>query len=141
MSGPSVAEYVEYCQTQAGLLAGRIETFQAEAARLLDEIDTETATVRGQLASDETADTDPEAAVAAIEGKQERVREIQTSIATCTDVASGYTNLGERVADSDDASAALAEIVQFELEQEAYNCFEDRTTLAEQVAGRGEGDG
>lgn len=141
MSGPSVAEYVEYCQTQAGLLAGRVETLQAEADRLLDEIDTETETVRSQLTSGERADTDPERAVQAIEDKQDRVREIQARIATCSDVASGYTDLGERLADSDDASDALAEIVQFELEQTAYDCFEDRFTLAEQVAGVDADDG
>lgn len=141
MSGPSVAEYVEYCQTQAGLLAGRIETFQAEATRLLDEIEAETEMVRGQLTSGESADSDPETAVIAIEDKQERVREIQDSIATYSDVASGYTDLRDRLADSDDASVALAEIVQFELEQEAYDCFEDRVTLAEQVAGLGDDNG
>jgi alkylation response protein AidB-like acyl-CoA dehydrogenase len=97
MSGPSVAEYAEYCHTQAGLLAGRIETLQAAADRLLGEIDAETETVRKQLESGQAADS--ESAVGAIEAKQASVREIQTRIATCSDVASGYTDLAHRLAD------------------------------------------
>ena len=137
MSAPSVAEYVEYCQTQAGLLAGRIETLQAEADRLLDEIDGETERVRTRLQSGRGPEFDPEAAVDDIEDKQESVREIQSRISTCSDVMSGYGDLAERLSDCGDASDVLAEIVQFELEHEAHACFEDRTTLAEEVAGLG----
>lgn len=141
MSSPTVSEYVEYCHTQAGLLAGRIETLQTEADRLLDEIDAETETVRTELESAQAGDSDPEAAVEAIEAKQESVRELQREISRCSDAASGYTELAGRLAERDDASEVLAEIVQFELENEVYDCLEDRTTLAEEVAGIGNDGG
>lgn len=46
---PTVSDYVEYCHTQARLLAGRIETLEARADGLLDEIAAETASVRMAL--------------------------------------------------------------------------------------------
>ncbi len=50
-TGPtlSVGEFVEYCQTQAGLLSGHVETMAEEADELLDEIDTMVADIRSKL--------------------------------------------------------------------------------------------
>ncbi|MFC7098898.1 hypothetical protein [Halobaculum marinum] len=61
----AVGEVVEYCRTQAGLLAGRVETMAAEAETLIEEIDEGVADLRASLAERETeldADSSTEAA-------------------------------------------------------------------------------
>jgi len=45
----TVAELVDYCQTQARLLHGKVETLEEEASSLLSEIDEELTDVRAQL--------------------------------------------------------------------------------------------
>ena len=126
-------DYADYCQTQAGLLAGQIERLESRADRLLDELDAETADVRDALGGD-AEDGPSEAAFADIEAKQETVIELQGTIERYSEILDGYVELAERLPSEEDP---LAAVVRFELDEEAYACFDDRTTVAEQVAGIG----
>ncbi|MBX0294095.1 hypothetical protein [Haloarcula nitratireducens] len=141
---PTPEDYAEYCQTQAALLAGRIETMREDVDELLADVEAETAAVREELDRAKTdsptgptspdAGRDPEADVEAIEAKQETIREKQAAMETYRDLADGYADLAERLSDQTfDASEALVEVVRFETERDAAACF-DRTTLAETVA-------
>jgi uncharacterized protein YydD (DUF2326 family) len=131
----SPAEFVEYCHTQAALLAGRIETLGDEVDELLDELDGATDAVRDDLASQSLgvdADTDPEADLEAIEETQARVRAKQSTMDEYSTLAEGYTDLAERLdEESPDSEEALAEIVRFEAIHNAPDAFEDRLTVFE----------
>jgi hypothetical protein len=153
---PGVAEFVEYCRTQAALLSGRIERMGEEADALLDEVDDELATLRGDL--DEATEGTPtppstagpdhptgdadgdepaaaaESAVSAVERKQALVQAKQARMDAFTDLAAEYTELAESLQGTDDPSAALARVVEFEADHDAPSYFPDRETLAETVA-------
>jgi len=125
------ADYVDYCQTQAGLLAGQIERLEERADRLLTELDEETGDVREALDGDAEDGRPSEAAFSEIEAKQESVIEIQETIERYAGILDGYVELAEGLSEEADP---LAAVVRFELDEEAYACFDDRTTVTEQVA-------
>ncbi|WP_435196053.1 hypothetical protein [Natronomonas sp. EA1] len=150
---PTVAEFVDYCELNAGLLAGRAETIGEEAAALLDDLDEELAAAREGLdeqrsaASTETppspdipANEDREAvdSVADLESelgeKQALVAAKQARMAAFQDLAEAYTDLAGEVAGLDDPSAALERIVEFEKAHDAPTYFDERETLLEAVA-------
>jgi len=130
-------DYADYCQTQAGLLAGQIERLEERADRLLDELDEETAEVRDALGGDAEDEQVTDDALSDIEDKQETVMRLQGTIERYSGILDGYVDLADRVSEAEDP---LTEVVQFELGEEAYACFDDRTTVAEQVAGIGRGE-
>lgn len=146
---PTVAEFVEYCEVQAGLLSGHVETMRAEADTLLDEIDEELATARdrlqGQLGTDHTErpqSTDGPTGeafdadvVAALEEKQSLVEAKQARMRAFQSLAAGYVELAEALdAEITDAETALERVVAFEGENDAPLYFDDRETLYESVA-------
>lgn len=155
---PTVAEFVEYCELQAGLLAGHVETMREEADALLDEIDAELASARDQLedrsgtasaetppstngpsvdTTDTTADdTDAAAAIDALEEKQAVVEAKQARMRAFQALASGYTDLAEELDGVEATDDALERVVTFEAEHDAPAYFE-RETLLESV-GAGE---
>jgi len=133
MSDDDTVDYADYCRTQAGLLAGQIERLEERVDRLLDELDEETADVRDAL-GDAKAGQITDDAIVEIETKQETVIELQGTVERYSEILDGYVDLAERVSEAEDP---LAEVVRFELDEEAYACFDDRTTIAEQVAGIG----
>lgn len=131
----STAELVEYCHTQAALLAGRIETLGEEVDGLLDELDGATDAVRADLDSQlqgADADTDPESDLEAIEETQARVRAKQSTMDEYSTLAEGYTDLAERLdEEAPDGEEALAEVVRFEAIHNAPDAFDDRLTVYE----------
>ncbi|WP_306053298.1 hypothetical protein [Natronococcus wangiae] len=148
----SVAEFVEYCRTQAGLLSGRVETMTDEANELLDEIDEELAELRSELEGqsgdtprtarppsatgpDEEPDVDAlEATGRDLEEKQLLVDAKQARIQAFQELAAGYTELAaELQTDVDDGQEALTRVVEFEAEADAPAYFEDRETILEVV--------
>ncbi|WP_435064285.1 hypothetical protein [Halobaculum sp. EA56] len=120
----TVGELAEYCRTQAGLLAGRVDRMGEEASDLLDEIDEGVADLRARLddrddgatpASPETPTTpnppadadddgDDRAGVADLADAESDLREMQAAVeATETrmrlfqDLASDYLDLAEEL--------------------------------------------
>ncbi|ELY47552.1 hypothetical protein [Natronorubrum sulfidifaciens] len=152
-AGLSVDEFVDYCQTQAGLLSGRVETMRAEADDLLSEIDTEMAELRGQLeahtetvegpdspstpAGPDSGDPDIDAFEALereVKEKQLLVEAKQTRMELFQELAAGYTDLAAELQSSvDDADAALERVVHFEADHDAPAYFEERQTMVEAV--------
>ncbi|WP_247002525.1 hypothetical protein [Halosolutus gelatinilyticus] len=151
-SGPhlSVAEFVEYCRTQAALLSGRVETIDDEATALLDEIDDGMAEVRSRLekqgaggagpVSPSTAGSaDRDADLASIEELQRDLEEKQAivdakqaRIQAFQELAVGYTDLAEELSTSiDDGREALTRVVEFEADRDAPAYFDDRQTVLE----------
>jgi len=148
----SVDELVEYCRTQARLLAGRTETLGAETDDLLDEIDAEIADLRRRLAAhanseastpspptagsdgtDEVArldelESDLEEKQAVAEAKRARMEAFQT-------LSESYADLAADLEPLDDPRAALDRVVDFEEDRDAPAYFEDRLTVLEAVAG------
>lgn len=149
----SVAELVEYCRTQAGLLAGRSEEIGAEADALLDEIDAEIAEIRSRLAAhtggEASTDSPPspgadeadeqleelERLEADIEEKQALAEAERARMAAFQDLSTAYAELAAELEGSDDAAAALERVVEFEAEHDAATYFDERETLLEAVAG------
>lgn len=151
---PTVAEFVEYCEVQAGLLAGHVETMREEADALLDEIDDELAATRDRLqrrAATDGTETPPSTdgptgdeidsdALDALEEKQTLVEAKQARMRAFQSLAAGYTDLAETLdAEVTDAQTALERVVEFEADNDAPLYFEDRETLYETVSdGAGE---
>lgn len=138
----TVEEFLEYCQTQAGLLSGDVETMGTEVDELLDEIDEEMADVRAQLEGQadidvetvETMESDIEEKQAIVEAKQARMHAFQ-------DLATGYTELARELeSEVDDGREALERVVAFEAEHDAPVYFEDRQTVYEAAAESSETD-
>ena len=149
----STDEFVEYCQLQARLLFGSVETMATEADDLLDTIDGEMAALQSQLdhSGSETASTSaPESPenpgttnvdVEALERqerslteRQARVEALETRIDRYQELASGYMTLAEEVRDGEPAvEDALRTVVQFEAEHDAPASFDERETLIEAV--------
>lgn len=152
---PTVAEFVEYCELQAGLLAGHVETMREEADALLDEIDAELASARDQLedrsgtegtesppstngpTADTAGDDDAATAIDALEEKQAVVEAKQARMRAFQSLAAGYTDLAEELDGVASAEDALERVVTFEAEHDAPAYFE-RETLLESVDGGGE---
>jgi len=150
----SVDGFVEYCQVQAGLLSGRVETMSDELDDLLDELDAEMAEIRSQLDGrpDEVADTvgppsatGPdesgvdldalEAREADLEQKQALVEAKQARMLAFQELAADYTELAaELESDVSDGADALERVVRFEVERDAPAYFPDRQTVAEAAA-------
>lgn len=142
-------EFVEYCETQAGLLLGDVETMAAEADALLDDIDEEVAAIRSRLdASPEDVDgpdrppsTDgpndvDTAAVTELESdveeKQAVVEAKRARIVAFRELAEGYASLVEELrSDVDDGREALDRVVRFEADTDAPAYFENRQTVYE----------
>ncbi|QFU81551.1 hypothetical protein [Natronorubrum aibiense] len=150
--GLSVDEFVDYCQTQAGLLSGRVETMRTEADDLLSEIDAEMADIRDQLEAHTTVEgpdgpstppgpdgTDPdidalEALEREVKEKQLLVEAKQTRMQIFQDLAAAYTDLAAELQSSvDDADEALDRVVRLEADNDAPAYFDDRQTLVEAV--------
>lgn len=160
----AVGEVVEYCRTQAGLLAGRVETMAADAESLIDEIDEGVADLRTALDErDRSADGDGDGAAAGddagtgdaseavsdlsaaesdLQRKHATVEATETRMRLFQDLASDYLDLADDLlaghesgeADADDA---VRRVVAFEAERDAPAYFEERETLVE-VARRGD---
>jgi len=151
----SVTELVEYCQTQAALLAGRTETIGAETDELLDEIDEEIAELRTRMgahpsgpetpepaASPSTAGSDDADEVAELEAiesdleeKQARAEAKQARMAAFQDLSEAYAELAAELdASVDDGQEALGRIVRFERDRDAPAYFDERSTVLEAVA-------
>ncbi len=153
----SGGELVEYCQTQARLLAGRTETINKEADVLLNEIDEDIAAMRSRLGTHSTDsgasaasppaadpdDTDEMAALAELEAeleeKQAVVEAKQARATAFHDLSEAYAELAADLdADVDDGRTALGRVVRFERDHDAPAYFDDRQTLLEAAAESGE---
>jgi hypothetical protein len=153
----SVAEFVEYCRTQAGLLAGNVETMRAELDELLADIDDELGTIRARLdaGGDDAGDppTPPStaspddggvdtAAIAEMESeveeKQTLVEAKQARMSAFQDLAAEYTALAEELAtEVEDGHDAMSRVVRFEADHDAPAYFPDRQTVCEAAAESG----
>jgi len=140
----AVDELVAYCQTQARLLRGRVETLDEEAATLLSEIDDELSDARSRLdeqsgvtpsphgmgADEELADLD--ALEADLTEKQAVVEAKQTRRDAFEELAVGYLELADELqTDAPAPSPALQLVVQFEHDRNAPTHFDERVTLLE----------
>lgn len=152
--GLAVAEFVEYCRTQAGLLSGSVETMGEEADELLDEIDQEMAEIRSRLEalpeevpateSPSTADV-PDASEVDVEAIEELQTELeekqllveakQARMQAFQELAAEYTALAEELASAvDDGQEALTRVVEFEADADAPAYFDERQTMLEAAA-------
>lgn len=138
----SVDEFVDYCWTQAGLLSGRVETMGEDVDDLLDEIESEMATVRSRLddvpertesppSTDAPADDPVDVAAiaeleAALEEKQALAEAKQARMRAFQELAAGYTDLAAELEAVDDGREALDRVVRFEADADAPAYFPDR---------------
>lgn len=147
----SVEELVEYCQTQAGLLSGHVETIGDEVDELLDEIDDDIAEIRtcvadhptgteGPTASaTTTGPNDPESTLAEFEDLEAELEEKQTiaeakraRMAAFQDLAVAYIEVAEELESTIvDDRTALDRILCFEQDHDAPAYFDDRQTVLE----------
>ncbi|MFC4542905.1 hypothetical protein ACFO5R_13335 [Halosolutus amylolyticus] len=147
----TVAEFVEYCRTQAGLLSGHVERMGDEARELLDEIDAEMAEIRSRLEgggvdvggtqgpSTATRPNERDVDLESIEELERDLSEKQTLVdakqarmQAFQDLAAGYTDLAERLQDDvEDGQEALTRVVEFEADHDAPAYFDERQTLCE----------
>ncbi|WP_049927704.1 hypothetical protein [Halopiger goleimassiliensis] len=153
--GVSVAEFVEYCRIQAGLLSGQVERMGEEADDLLAEIDERVSEIRARLEDHRNAvagTESPESAggpdadvdVAELETLQDELEETQSVVEAkqarmqaFQDLAAGYTDLAEELESSvEDDATAFQRVVQFEADNDAPAYFQeqDRQTLVEAAA-------
>lgn len=155
----SVDEFVEYCRTQAGLLAGSVETMADDASALLDDIDEEVAEIRDRLDAlsgdvegtasppstfgpDDTDVVSVEELESAIEEKQALVEAKHARMRAFQKLAAGYTGLAEELqSDVDGGREAMEHVVRFEAEHDAPAYFEDRMTVYEVVVQSRDTDG
>jgi hypothetical protein len=154
----SVDDLVEYCQTQAGLLSGRVETIGAETDALLDEIDEDIAAIRAHL-TERTGRTDgPTASPATagpndardtlaeledleaeLEEKQAIAEAERARMAAFQDLAAAYIDVAEELASTvESGREALERVVRFERDHDAPVYFDDRQTVLEAAAGADE---
>jgi hypothetical protein len=147
----SVAELVEYCRTQAGLLSGNVETIGAEIDELLDEIDADIAEIRTRVAdhssgtdgptasSTTTGPNDPQRDLTEFEELEAELEEKQTiaeakraRMAAFQDLAVAYIEVAEELESTvDDGRTALDRIIRFERDHDAPAYFDDRQTVLE----------
>ncbi|KZN26010.1 hypothetical protein A4G99_23675 [Haladaptatus sp. R4] len=146
----SVAEFVDYCETQAGLLMGNVETMTTEADALLDDIDDRVSEVRARLEDSpedvETAEHPPstdgperEVDTAAVTELEREIEETQAvveakraRIVAFRELADGYGSLADDLrSEVDDGREALDRVVRFEADADAPVYFDDRQTVYE----------
>lgn len=146
----AVDEVVEYCQTQAALLSGRVQEMTREAEGLLDDIDEETAALRAELDSQregvagtatpqsagDAVESDDLGAIeereADLEATQNRVDALQARVGAYQDLTSAYTDLAATLhSEVSEGGEALERVVQFEADRDAPAYFPDRRTLLE----------
>jgi len=147
----TVAELVAYCETQARLLHGRVETLEAETETLLADIDDELATVRARLDGQESATTeaspspprpDTPDSLAALEDIEDDIAERQAVVeakqarrVAFQELATGYLDLADTFeTDPPTPSTAVTRILTFERDRDAPASFDDRLTLLETAA-------
>lgn len=150
----SVEDLVDYCRTQSGLLAGRVETLAEETHDLLDEIDEDIAALRRRVAAHPGGTAEPTASpsttgpdgagseMADLEEVETDIQEKQTiaeankaRLAAFQDLAAAYTELAEELRSTvDDRAEALDSVVRFERDHDAPAYFEDRQTVVEAAA-------
>jgi len=155
----AVAEFVEYCRVQAGLLSGTVETLGDELDDLLDELDEEMAAIRAQLdgAPDNAADTVGPPSTTGPDGDEldvETLEDVQSTVeakqalaeakgarlAAFQELAGGYTDLAETLqSEVTDGEDALERVVRFEVDHDAPDYFPDRQTVAEAAAASNDG--
>lgn len=159
----SVAEFVDYCRTQAGLLSGSIDTMTAEAAELLDEVDELLDAFRDRVDAAEAEGADrPDAPTATppgpgpepdpeddslddlereIERKQSLVEAKQARIAAFRDLAAGYEDLADELSgEVTDGREALERVAAFEADWDAPAYFPERQTVLEAASDGNPGD-
>ena len=144
-----MAELVEYCQTQARLLQGTVETLDEETAALLDDLDEDIADLRSRLGvrSDSPDAATQSPAVSGAAGGDASVRELEAmerdleekqAVVTAKQarreafaaLAAGYLDLAETLQSRrEDSQAALERILEFEAEHDAPAYFDERATL------------
>ena len=144
----SVDEFADYCETQAGLLLGNVETMTAEADELLNDIDDEVAEIRARLdehaeggegpkrtpSTDGPNEVDAESLTELedIEEKQAVVEAKRARIVAFRELADGYSSLTDELrSEVDDGREALDRVVQFEADTDAPVYFDDRQTVYE----------
>lgn len=144
----TVEELVAYCQTQARLLHGQVETLDEETAALLSEIDDELSDVRSELDGQAGVDraqspaepdvgtgeelTGLEALEAELTEKQAVVKAKQTRRDAFEALAVEYLELADRLrADTPAPSAALKRIMEVEHDHDAPAYFDEVVTLLE----------
>lgn len=141
----TVGELVEYCRTQARLLAGQLEELGNDIEDLLDEVETETETAQERLDQQQQhtdgTETPPspggvtdEIDIGEIESKQAEVETKYALMRSFESLATGYTELASDLEETeDDSYAALEAVIQFETEHDAAEYFEAQNTIAEIV--------
>ncbi len=149
----SVEEFVEYCETQAGLLAGSAETMREDLESVLDDIDAELSAMRQGLedapeAADHPGGTPTEGSdenrvdvdamerrEADLESRQAVAEATQARMEAYRSLADGYADLAADLQSSvDDGRTALESVVRFEAERDAPAYFDDRQTVVEAAA-------
>ncbi|WP_336001261.1 hypothetical protein [Halorientalis halophila] len=144
----SAEAFVEYCETQARLLLGKVDQMEAEIDELLSDLDAEMAEIRERLdghadAVEGTVTPGPDGGldVAAIEDLEADLEERQAVAAAeqsrmvaFQDLAVGYTELAADLPDAADGRAALKRVLEFETERDAPAYFPDRQTVLEAAA-------
>jgi len=141
-------EFVEYCETQARLLWGQVETMEDEIDDLLSDLDEEmedlrerlgdhTDTVEGTVSpgAGEGPDLDAiEELEADLEERQTVAAAKQARMSAFRDLAVGYAELATDLDDAADGRAALKRVLEFEQERDAPAYFPDRQTVLEAAA-------
>jgi len=162
MSEPtlSVDEFVEYCQLQARLLSGTVETMTDEASEMLDAIDDGVAAIETSLGettettsrpttpkiftgrSNDDVDLDSlELEGKSLEEQQSLLQAKQARIELYQEVANGYASLAEKLQNEDIApDDAFEQVVTFEAETDAPAYFDERETLYETVVAARDAD-
>ncbi|THE63294.1 hypothetical protein D8Y22_19220 [Salinadaptatus halalkaliphilus] len=150
----SVAEFVTYCRTQAGLLSGQVQTMGDEANKLLADVDEQVTEIRSRLEqhreggpgtaspsstagpNSDVLDVDElEALQDDLEKKQSLVEAKQARMEAFQELAAGYTDLAEELETAvDDGATAFERVVQFEADADAPAYFPERKTLVEAAA-------
>lgn len=140
--------FVEYCETQARLLWGDVETMEAELDDLLSELDTEMADLRARLgehtdtvegtvtpgSGDGTDLDDIEEIETDLEERQTVAAAKQARMTAFQELAVGYAELATDLDDDVDGRAALKRVLEFEQAHDAPAYFPERQTVLEAAA-------
>ncbi|SDF27927.1 hypothetical protein [Halorientalis regularis] len=141
-------EFVEYCETQARLLWGQVDTMEDELDDLLSELDAEMADLRERLGehtdtvegtvtpgTDDGADLDDiEEIEADLEERQTVAAAKQARMTAFRELAVGYAELATDLDDAAEGRAALKRVLEFEQEHDAPAYFPERQTVLEAAA-------
>ena len=154
-TGPTVAEFAEYCRVQAGLLSGKVERLSQEAEELLTEIDERATEIRARLEDGSPGTDGPSASDGAgvddleltaledlqadLEKKQSLVEAKQARLDAFQRLAAEYTDLAvDLESEVEEGETALERVVRFEVDNDAPAYFPERETLCETVAASSE---